>query len=148
MDLPMESGARASASTRVALVVALAAAGACASAPPPALPEPQSPPQSTDALPSFYEEDQVDVPARPVAPIEPTFPARLRALGVEGVVAMRVVVLADGSAGPTRLLESSHPEFTDSVQKALREARFLPARRDGRSVSSWLTIRIDFRLEE
>lgn len=101
-----------------------------------------------DAGPTYYEEHEVDVPARPAAPIRPDYPPRLRALGVEGDVEARVVVLHDGSVAGARLLESTHDDFTIAVHDALREARFHPALLRGEAVSSWLTVRLHFRLEK
>jgi TonB family protein len=101
-----------------------------------------------DAGPSFYKEHEVEVPARPVDPIRPVYPPRLRALGIEGEVEARVVVRWDGSVGGARLVESTHDDFTVAVREALREARFHPARRHGEPVSSWVTVRLHFRLEE
>jgi TonB family protein len=83
-----------------------------------------------------------------VDPLRPAYPPRLLALGVEGEVEARVIVLSDGSVGGARLVESTHPEFTAAVREALREARFHPALRHGKPVSSWLTVRLRFRLEE
>jgi len=86
--------------------------------------------------------------SRPGATTPPARPPRLRALGVAGAVAARVVVLADGSAGPARLVASTHEAFTAAFDVALRETRFDPARRDGRAVASWLTVRVNFTLDD
>lgn len=101
-----------------------------------------------DAGPSYYEEDEVDVTARPVDPIQPSYPPELRALGIEGEVEARVIVLADGRADGARLVKSSHHAFTAATREALRQARFHPARIDGRPVASWVTLRLRFRLED
>ena len=105
-------------------------------------------PRREDAGPTFYQEHEVDVPARPMDPIQPPYPPRLRALGLEGEVEARVIVLSDGSVGGARLVESTHDDFTAAVREALREVRFHPARRRGKPVSSWVTVRLRFRLEE
>jgi TonB family protein len=101
-----------------------------------------------DAGPPIYQEHEVDDPARPVNPIRPAYPPRLRALGVEGEVEARVIVLSDGSVGGGRLVESTHEDFAVSVREALRSARFHPALRRGKPVSSWVTVRLHFRLEK
>lgn len=115
-------------------------------APQPA-PEVFAPGPAIDAVFRPYAEDEVDVPARPVAPIEPAYPPELVTLGVEGFVEARVVVLEDGSTGGARLVASSHEAFTAAARDALRAARFHPAQREGRPVSSWVTVRLRFRLE-
>ena len=109
---------------------------------------PTTRPVREDAGPSYYQEDEVDVPARPVDPLQPAYPPRLRALGIEGDVVARVAVLSDGSVSGARLVESSHEDFTVAVRAALREARFHPALLRGRPVSSWVGVRLHFRIEE
>jgi protein TonB len=129
--------------------LALIACAACAGVDP-------APPAAADGEPAaaedarfhYYDETEVDVPARPVDPIQPAYPPELRALGVEGDVEARVVVLADGTVGGAKLSRSSDPAFTEAVRESLAHARFHPARRAGRPVASWVTLRLRFRLEE
>lgn len=133
----------------IAFTFLLAAAEACAPpAPRPDAVASPSPAAVEDARSSYFAESEVDQPARPLAPIEPAYPPQLRALGVEGEVEARVVVLADGSVGRARLVASSDEAFTASVRDALASARFQPAERGGRAVASWLTLRLRFRMEE
>jgi TonB family protein len=101
-----------------------------------------------DGGPTCYQEHEVDFPARPLDPLRPAYPPRLRALGIEGEVEVRVVVLSDGSVGGARLVESSHDEFTIAVREALRGARFHPASLRGEPVSSWVTLRLHFVIEK
>jgi len=132
------------------LLAALAVPIGCAWAKAPSRSDeaPLSRPAREDAGPFIYQEHEVDVPARPVDPLEPAYPPRLRALGLEGEVEVRVIVLSDGSVDGARLVESTHDDFTVAVREALREARFHPALRRGKPVSSWVTLRLRFRLEE
>jgi protein TonB len=131
---------------RVAAVL-LVALGACAPPPAPVAPAAKAPPPPEDAIPGFLAEDEVDLPARPREPIEPVYPAELRALGIEGEVRARVGVLADGTVGRAELVASSHAAFTEAARAALRRARFHPALRGGRPVASWVELRLRFRLE-
>ena len=128
--------------------------GACAPAPPaPVVAAPPAPVAaslpgaSEDAGPAYLGADEVDLPARPLVPIVPAYPPQMRALGLEGEVEARVVVLADGSVGGARLVESSDEAFTAAVRDALEAAHFQPAERAGRPVASWVTLRLRFRLE-
>ena len=101
-----------------------------------------------DAVPSVYAEGEVDVPARPLEPLRPAYPARLRELGVEGSVEARVIVFwPDGSISGRELLASDHPEFTEAVREVLDEARFAPGLRRGQPVASTVTLRLHFRLD-
>ncbi len=106
-----------------------------------------SPDGREDALPRTFAEDEVDFPAHPLEPIEPVYPPDLWAMGVEGQVEARVVVLADGSTAGTRILSSSHEAFSVAVRDSLRDAPFHPAQRAGLHVPSWVTLRLLFRLE-
>lgn len=100
-----------------------------------------------DAVPAVYGEQEVDVPARPLEPVRPAYPPRLRQLGIEGSVEARVVVWPDGSVHGGELLASDHPEFTRAVREALAEARFAPGMRRGVPVASKVTLRLNFRLD-
>jgi len=59
-----------------------------------------------------------------------------------------VIVLSNGSVAGGRRVESTHADFAAAVREALREARFHPAVRRGKPVSSWVTVRLHFRVEE
>jgi TonB family protein len=129
-----------------ALGAAAFAVAACASepAPPPDL-EPVSA-LHVDAVPRVYAEDEVDVPARPLAPILPEYPKSLRELGVEGTVEARVLVWADGTFGGGQVVASSHPAFTDAARDALHRATFAPAELRGEPVASRVTVVLRFEL--
>lgn len=101
-----------------------------------------------DAGPTYHEEDEVEIRARPVDPIRPAYPPRLRALGIEGDVVARVIVLSDGSVAGGELVEAAHDDFAAAVRAALRGARFHPARLHGEPVSSWVTLKLHFRIGE
>lgn len=132
-----------------ALVLGAGAAGGCAPirgwraqvAPP------QPPELREDAGPRVYAENEVDVPARPVAPIRPVYPPRMRALGVPGEVEARIIVSADGAFAGGRVVESTNDDFTAAARTAIRAARFHPALRAGRAVASWVTLRVHFELD-
>lgn len=83
-----------------------------------------------------------------MAPIRPDYPLKLRARGIEGDVEARIVVDAEGRYGGGTLHESTRDEFLIAAREALQRARFHPAFRDGRAVASWVTVHIQFRLED
>jgi TonB family protein len=97
-------------------------------------------------MPAFYREDEVDVPARPVDPITPAYPADLRALGLEGDVVAEIAVLADGRVAEMRVVASTHDAFAAAAASTVRDARFHPAQLRGRPVSSWVGVEVHFRL--
>lgn len=145
------SGSRSRGQGHAALALAVLCGAVLGCAPPTpatAVPAASAPPEiREDAGPRYFTKDEVDLPAWPLAPIEPVYPPELRALGREGEVEARVVVLADGSVGGAVLESSSDDAFTAAAQEALREARFQPAERAGRPVASWITLELRFRLE-
>jgi len=134
---------------QAAVLAALAIlAPACASPPEPA-PAPREPASAApkeDAGPRVLDEDEVDVPARPRAPLDAEYPPHLRRLGVEGSVELLAVVWPDGSVRAARVVASDHPDFADAAREAVLAARFAPARRGSRAVASRVTVHVHFRL--
>jgi periplasmic protein TonB len=78
----------------------------------------------------------------------PAYPPDLAEAGVEGVVRASYVVDATGRADTTtiRILSSDHPRFTTSVQTALGEMRFRPAKRRGQPVRQLVEQRFRFQV--
>ena len=71
----------------------------------------------------------------------------LERAGVSGVVQVEYVVGSDGRVDPqsVRVLASTHPAFLLAALEALRDARFKPARRGGRSIAVLVQQTIRFR---
>lgn len=78
----------------------------------------------------------------------PEYPDRLRRLGVEGSVIVRVVVDTSGRVEPASVtvLRATHPELVAPVRRALVRALFRPARVHGRAVRVLVEIPFAFRL--
>jgi protein TonB len=78
----------------------------------------------------------------------PVYPTDLADAGVEGVVRVTYVVDATGRVDTTtiRILSSDHPRFTTSVQAALGEMRFRPAKRRGQPVRQLVEQRFRFQV--
>ena len=78
----------------------------------------------------------------------PAYPSDLAAAGVEGVVRTTYVVDATGRVDTTtiRILSSDHPHFSTSVQTALGEMRFRPAKRRGQPVRQLVEQRFRFQM--
>jgi protein TonB len=66
----------------------------------------------------------------------PVYPARLKALGMEGQVVLEFVVDSSGRAEPEsiRATSSSDPAFTDAAAATVRSSRYRPAANNGRHV--------------
>ncbi len=75
----------------------------------------------------------------------PRYPAASRRLGEEGLVVLRVEVLANGNAGDIEVIE--HPGYDRLVRAAIetaRKASYEPATRDGAAVAGYIRIPIRF----
>jgi periplasmic protein TonB len=80
----------------------------------------------------------------------PPYPARARRLGEQGTVTLRILVAADGSVANA---EIAHSSGFDTLDRAALETvrtrwRFVPARRAGAPVKSWVLVPIRFALSE
>lgn len=77
------------------------------------------------------------------------YPAHARRLEEQGVVRLRVRVLASGSAGEVRLRQSSGSATLDAAAvEGAKKFKFNPARTKwGRAVDSWVDLPIKYALE-
>ena len=79
----------------------------------------------------------------------PPYPPQSRRIGEEGKVILRVFVNADGSAQQVEIRTSSGSDRLDeSAQRTVRRWKFIPARRGGIAVESWVLVPIVFKLEQ
>jgi TonB family protein len=78
----------------------------------------------------------------------PVYPSDLAEAGVEGMVRATYVVDATGRVDMTtiRIISSDHPRFTSSVQTALAEMSFRPAKRRGQPVRQLVEQRFRFQI--
>jgi TonB family protein len=87
---------------------------------------------------SIYTADQVDSTAHPdsVGPIKPVYPDSLFRAHVPGETLVEFVVDASGDVEMETfgVVSSTHPLFSEAVRKALYDATFVPAKRDGHKV--------------
>lgn len=75
------------------------------------------------------------------------YPMPLRERGIEGTVLLRVRVDAEGRAADVHLLQASGWRlFDESALQAVRACRFVPARRDGVALASWVEFPVRFAL--
>lgn len=78
----------------------------------------------------------------------PRYPEALRAANIEGIVTATFVVDTAGYAelGSFKVAESTHPLFTEEVQRALAKMRFYPAEIGGRKVRMLVQQSFTFKL--
>lgn len=105
-------------------------------------PEPAPPPPPQPARPRG--------PTRPPKVLnwtDPPYPEPARQQGVEGTVALKLTVSAEGRAQHVRTAESSgHSALDQAAIVHIKQARFSPALKDGRAVPATITFRVKFRL--
>ncbi|WP_319238492.1 energy transducer TonB [uncultured Propionivibrio sp.] len=79
----------------------------------------------------------------------PAYPSMSRRLGEEGKTILRVHVLSDGSADQVDIKTSSGSlRLDESAQRTVGTWKFVPAKRGGTPVESWVLVPITFRLEQ
>lgn len=75
-----------------------------------------------------------------------TYPADVKADGVEGTVLLQFTVDTEGDVREIEALRSPDARLTDAAIEALRDAEFHPGRRRGRKVSMRYTLPVRFML--
>jgi protein TonB len=93
------------------------------------------------------------VPPRPVGAAtgnrKPIYPAAARRQGLQGLVVLRVIVSAQGTARDVAVLTSSgHPILDDAAAAAVRGWRFEPATRGGVPTSGSADVPVRFTLQD
>ena len=90
--------------------------------------------------------DEVAYPDYKINP-KPNYPMIARRKGYEGVVLLKVWVLENGKVGKIELQKSSNYEMLDkSAMKAVENWIFIPGKKGGEPISSWVTVPIKFQL--
>jgi periplasmic protein TonB len=78
--------------------------------------------------------------------VKPIYTEEGRRRGVEGDVVMEVVVRADGTVGPIKILQGLGSGLDQRATDAVRQWRFSPARRSGGPVDVLVEVAVEFRL--
>lgn len=78
---------------------------------------------------------------------KPDYPRIAKRYGYEGLVVLNVFVMESGSVGKVELRRSSGYDVLDnSALDAVRKWIFIPGKKNGRAVSSWVVVPIRFDL--
>jgi protein TonB len=93
-----------------------------------------------------YEEAGVNVPARVLASVPPSYPEAARAAEIEADVPLEIVVDALGEVIESRTLAHVGYGLDESAARAVRSYRFSPAIRNGRAVRVRMRWSVLFRL--
>ena len=98
--------------------------------------------------PSHPEEEIIFVQPKYAERPKPIYPREARKKGYEGEVFLRVEVLSNGLVGQIEVKSSSGYEVLDrSAADAVKQWRFIPAKKDESPISTWVNIPIKFRLQ-
>ena len=78
----------------------------------------------------------------------PSYPLLARKRGYQGTVYLRVQIQPDGRVGRLAIDRSSGFEILDRVaMDSVKEWTFLPARKSGKPVDSWVVLPVKFKLD-
>lgn len=105
-----------------------------------------------DAAPSVPaaapRQAHVDAPRRPQRVIRPDYPRAARQRGEQGDVVLEIDVAADGSVASVAVATSSgFADLDAAALKAVKSARFSPAKSGDRAVASHARLTLSFKLK-
>ncbi|HEY0023267.1 MAG TPA: M56 family metallopeptidase [Longimicrobium sp.] len=83
-------------------------------------------------------------PAQIVRALDAEYPPLLREAGITGIVEVRLKVTAQGGIAAATVVRATDPRFSEPATRALRVARFRPARAQGAAVATTITIPVRF----
>ena len=107
---------------------------------------PEEPPPRPPAV--APRQARVDAPPSPRKSIKPDYPKGARQRGEQGDVTLELHVTASGTVGDVTVVSASgYPELDEAAVRAVRAARFTPAKRGRQSVASMARITLTFRLK-
>ena len=95
-----------------------------------------------------YEIKEVDVKAEITAKKLPGYTREARRVGVEGIVALKVLLLGDGKIGRIRVVRRLPYGLTENAIRVACEIKFKPAMKAGQPVAQWLSVQYAFRLAD
>jgi len=95
-----------------------------------------------------YEIKEVDVKAEITAKKLPGYTREARRVGVEGIVALKVLLLGDGKIGRIRVVRRLPYGLTENAIRVACEIKFKPAMKAGQPVAQWLNVQYAFRLAD
>lgn len=110
---------------------------------------------STNILKQFSDESEPQVrfipyddPPRPLFPIRPVYPDVAQEAGIEGQVLIQCFIDKTGRVKETIVLKGiPNTGLDEAAVDALRKTRFRPAEQRGENVGVWITIPINFKLQ-
>jgi protein TonB len=93
-----------------------------------------------------FSPKEVDVKAEITAKPLPGYTREARRMNVEGVVTLKVLLLANGKLDRVRVVRRLPFGLTENAIRSACEIKFKPAMKAGKEVSQWVTVQYSFRL--
>jgi protein TonB len=107
-----------------------------------------APPVAPHSEPALIPVTPPDLRAAYLSNPRPPYPFAARRLGLEGRVLLRAEILDDGSCGRIAVSRSSgHDMLDEAALRAVKQWRFVPARRGAQAETAWVEIPVAFRLD-
>lgn len=83
---------------------------------------------------------------RLIRKVSPEYPVLARTIRKEGRVVLEAIIAPDGTVSNVRVIESSFAGFNDPAVEAVRQWRYTPPSQDGRPVSVYFQVVVEFTL--
>ncbi len=77
---------------------------------------------------------------------EPVYPDAARKARMQGIVILQAIINAQGEVVDVEVLKSVNPLLDASAERAVRQWKYRPATLNGRAVSVYLTVTVNFNL--
>ena len=91
---------------------------------------------------------KVDTPPVPVRTPPPKYPPDLRREGVSGACSVTIVIDAKGTVTDAEIAKASHEGFKQPSLDAIKQWKFKPAQKDGKTVKVRVTVPLVFNYED
>lgn len=95
-----------------------------------------------------FEPKEVDIKAEITRKPDPVYTREARRVGLQGVVVLKVLLLADGKLDRVRVVRRLPYGLTENAIRAACAVKFKPAIKGGQPVSQWVTLQYAFRLAD
>ncbi|HWN08796.1 MAG TPA: energy transducer TonB [Pyrinomonadaceae bacterium] len=100
--------------------------------------------QSERILTAKQTDSRVVITSRP----QPTYTKEARRNGIQGFVALRVLLSGKGKVSRIRVMKGLPAGLTETAMRAACKMKFRPATKDGAPVSQWVIAEYAFRLAD
>lgn len=111
--------------------------------------------ESSPTVPSVTQEqegqigisDETEVKTRLIKRVNPRYPDEAKKEGIAGKVLCKVRADENGRVAEVKIQESPHDLLSSAAVDALVQWVYEPVEKDGKPVSFWLTVTINFQLK-